>query len=586
MSRSFSAARSRRVCARGAIHPISARFPRKRCAPPIHNAQRRPSSMRQTLWVATSMICHQIANSSSTSSPTPVPTVWCMASQMQLSLELTDSGADGWNGAAWTISESAFGTPNAIWDTRRGLLQGWITMGGCLSLRETEARFSYSVPISGLFRPHCRSRTCACQTERTGSQSPTARHRPNLGGACAIRTGLDHCLSHLFRSPSQHACTRIYLLRRCRLRCPRQAPARRLPVIQPSRQRGRPRQAPASPTGDPTATPTRAPSPFPTTVMCTSAPSATALACKAAFGGTCASGEATCNLLLGGQWDADGCGAGSCGCCYAIPTPAPTPAECSSAPSTSQSLCDSIGGDCYSSNASCADAGGQLYDRDFCGSSTCGCCVGIPSSMPSAVPSSTPTHVPTVAPSATPTPQPSPSPTYSPTAVPSTTPSAVPTPQPSQTPSGLPSPLPTAAPSPAPSQIPSLVPTATFHPTRTPTPAPTGARVLFKVTLELAGIECAQYDAVAQIAVRTAVGSFIPGASAQHFGNHTCVENENGRRSLAAATDGVQISTTVTVDSARYNSSDVQTAVSAKLSRAASSGALENSIVDEANSPR
>ena len=82
-----------------------------RCALPIRNAQWRPSSMRQTLWVATSMICHQIANSSSTSSPTPVPTVWCMASQMQLSLELTDSGADGWNGAAWTISESAFGTP-------------------------------------------------------------------------------------------------------------------------------------------------------------------------------------------------------------------------------------------------------------------------------------------------------------------------------------------------------------------------------------------------------------------------------------------------------------------------------------------
>mgnify|MGYP001206854852 CR=1 FL=1 len=136
--------------------------------------------------------------------------------------------------------------------------------------------------------------------------------------------------------------------------------------------------------------------------------------------------------------------------------------------------------------------------------------------------------------------------------------------------------MPTAAPS----QLPSLGPTISAAPTRLPLPSPTGARlVLDPVLLSLSNIECASYDAQAELVVNTAVVSFIDGAESNNVGDHSCEDQARRRRRLTAA-GGVEIMFTISVDTAQHDDSEnVQESIEATLAQAASSGALQQAII-------
>merc|ERR1712185_878647 len=187
-----------------------------------------------------------------------------------------------------------------------------------------------------------------------------------------------------------------------------------------------PTHAPTTtPTSPPTRLPTAAPTPFPSTPVCTTASASQVAACVDVLGGSCYIHEAACEADLG-TYSEDGCGT-ECGCCYSFPSPQPTTALCSSAPTMAEALCP---GECYSSNASCIAVGGQ-FEADECGAGSCGCCVNMPSLLPTPMPSFPPTAQPsaspTAAPSAPPTATPSATPMVLPTGTPTTTPTAAPT---------------------------------------------------------------------------------------------------------------------------------------------------------------
>ena len=135
--------------------------------------------------------------------------------------------------------------------------------------------------------------------------------------------------------------------------------------------------------------------------------------------------------------------------------------------------------------------------------------------------------------------------------------------------------MPTAAPS----QLPSLGPTISAAPTRLPLPSPTGARlVLDPVLLSLSNIECASYDAQAELVVNTAVVSFIDGADSDNVGNHSCADQSRRRRLLTAG--GIEVAFTISVDTAQHDDSeDVQGSIQTVLAQAASSGALQQAII-------
>ena len=97
------------------------------------------------------------------------------------------------------------------------------------------------------------------------------------------------------------------------------------------------------PTATPTRTPTPSPTtPAPTTALCSWAPTYEASICET-VGGVCYSSEDSCALAGGGEFASEGCGSGECGCCYKFPT--------------------STTVDAGADNAQCIDCGRRLSGR-------------------------------------------------------------------------------------------------------------------------------------------------------------------------------------------------------------------------------